>query len=109
MKTTKITGERIKQYLEEGKRFDGRGLEDFRDIIIEKDVSNQAEGSVRVKMGKTEVIVGIKMNVGEPYPDSPNKGNLMVTAELFSNILPVCGLAPLKAITKQKLDWQKEA
>ena len=83
MKNTKITGDRIKQYLEEGKRFDGRKPDEFRDIIIEKDVSNQAEGSVRVKLGKTEVIVGIKMNVGEPYPDSPNKGNLMVTAELL--------------------------
>jgi len=83
MKTTKITGDRIKQYLEEGKRFDGRKLDEFRNIVIEKDVSNQAEGSVRVKLGKTEVIVGIKMNVGEPYADSPNKGNLMVTAELL--------------------------
>ena len=83
MKTTKITGERIKQYLEEGKRFDGRKLDEFRDITIETGVSNQAEGSVRVKLGKTEVIVGIKMNVGTPYPDSPNKGNMMVTTELL--------------------------
>lgn len=83
METTKITGNRIKQYLEEGKRFDGRKLDEFRDIVIEKNISNQAEGSVRVKLGKTEVIVGIKMNVGEPYADSPNKGNLMVTAELL--------------------------
>ena len=81
--TAKITGERIKTYLEEGKRFDKRELDEFRDIVIESDVSNKAQGSARVKIGKTEVIVGIKMDVTTPYPDSPEKGNLMVTAELL--------------------------
>jgi exosome complex component RRP42 len=80
--TPKVTGERIKRYLEEGKRFDGRGPEEFRELIIEKNVSIKAEGSVRVKLGKTEVIVGVKMAPGEPYADSPDKGNLMVSAEM---------------------------
>lgn len=83
METSKVTGERIKEYLKEGKRFDGRKLEEFRDISIETDVSEKAEGSARVKIGKTEVIVGVKMDVAEPYPDSKDKGNLMVTAELL--------------------------
>ena len=81
--TSNLTGKRIKEYLSEGKRFDGRKPEEFRDIIIEKGVSKNAEGSVRVKLGNTEVLVGVKMNVSEPYPDSPDKGNLMVTAELL--------------------------
>jgi len=83
MKTPKITRERIEKYLAEGKRFDGRKLEDFRDIEIETGVSKNAEGSARVKLGKTEVIVGIKMNVSEPYADSPDKGNMMVTSEFL--------------------------
>ncbi len=83
METSDVTGKRIKEYLQHGKRFDGRNLDDFREITIEKNVSKKAEGSVRVKLGKTEVIVGIKMDVGTPYPDSPDKGNLMVTAELL--------------------------
>jgi len=82
-KTLAPTGERIKEYLKEGKRFDGRTPLEFREISIEKDVSSKAEGSVRVRIGKTEVLVGVKMNVSEPYPDSPNKGNLMVTAEML--------------------------
>jgi len=81
--TADITGERIKKYLDEGKRFDGRKLDEFREIVIETKVSKKAEGSARVKIGKTEVIVGVKMAVGEPYPDSPEKGNMMVTAELL--------------------------
>ena len=81
--TQKITGERIKQYLSNGKRFDGRKLDEFREIIIEKEISKNAEGSVRVNIGKTEVLVGVKMDIGAPYPDSPESGNLMVTAELL--------------------------
>jgi len=82
MKTPNVTGDRIKEYLSKGLRFDGRKNNQFRDLIIETGVSKKAEGSARVKLGKTEVIVGIKMSVSEPYPDSPNKGNLMTTAEL---------------------------
>jgi exosome complex component RRP42 len=82
MKTPKVTGERIKEYLAEGKRFDGRKPDEFREIVVEDGVSKKAEGSVRVKIGKTEVIVGVKMDVSEPYPDSQDKGNLMTTAEL---------------------------
>jgi len=83
METSKLTGYRIKEFLKEGKRFDGRKLDEFREISIETGISSKAEGSARVRIGKTEVLVGVKMGVSEPYPDSPDKGNLMVTAELL--------------------------
>src|SRR3989304_9627957 len=83
METARITGERISQYLSQGKRFDGRKPEDFRDIEIETGVSKRAEGSARVRIGKTEVIVGVKMDVMEPYPDSADRGHLMVSTELL--------------------------
>lgn len=81
--TSQITGQRIKKYLQEGKRFDKRNPEEFREILIETGISKNAEGSAKVKLGNTEVFVGIKMDVSEPYPDSPKSGNLMVTAELL--------------------------
>ena len=83
MTTPKSTGERIKEYLLSGKRFDGRGPEEFRELKIERDVSIKAEGSVKVTLGKTQVVAGVKMSVVEPYSDSPTKGNLMVTADLL--------------------------
>ncbi len=83
METSKLTEKRIKEYLEEEKRFDRRKPDEFRDIEIETGISKKAEGSAKVKIGKTEIIVGVKLDVSEPYPDSPNKGNLMVTAELL--------------------------
>ena len=96
METSRLTAERIREYLSQGKRFDGRNPEDFREIFIEGNVSNKAEGSARVRLGKTEVVVGVKMDVAEPYPDSPNKGNLMVTAELLPLSSPRFELGPPK-------------
>lgn len=83
IETSPLTAERIREYFNEGKRFDGRKLDEFREITIETGISKNAEGSARVKIGKTEVLVGVKMDVGAPYPDSQDKGNLMVTAELL--------------------------
>lgn len=94
--TSDVNAQRIRQYLKEGKRFDGRKPEEFRELIIEKNVSKKAEGSVRVKLGKTEVIVGVKLDVGTPYPDSLNKGNLMVTAEILPLSSPRIDLGPPK-------------
>jgi len=62
----------------------------------EKNVSKKAEGSVRVRIGKTEVIVGVKMGVSEPYSDSPTKGNLMVTAEMLPLSSPRFEIGPPK-------------
>ncbi|MDO8467469.1 MAG: exosome complex protein Rrp42 [Nanoarchaeota archaeon] len=95
--TPKINAERIKRYLAEGKRLDGRSAEQFRDIEIEiGNVSKNAEGSARVKIGKTEVIAGIKLVPGEPYPDSLDKGNLMVTLEMLPMSSPRIELGPPK-------------
>jgi exosome complex component RRP42 len=74
--------EKIEEYLASGKRLDGRGPADYRDIEVEMNISKNAESSVRVKFGKTEVIAGVKMAVVAPYPDSPAAGTFMTTVEL---------------------------
>ena len=73
----------ISDCLLKGIRLDGRKKNEFRDIEIQTGVSSTAEGSARVKCGDTEVIAGVKMAVGVPYPDSPDDGVLMVGAELL--------------------------
>src|SRR3989344_7684903 len=83
MEVSNLTKEKLRKMFEEGKRFDSRGLTDFRDLSIEYDISNKAEGSVRVRLGKTDVVVGVKMETGEHSPDSPDKGNLMVSGDLL--------------------------
>ncbi len=69
--------------LNKGIRYDGRKLLDFRPVTVETGVSHSAEGSARVRIGGTEVLVGVKMALEKPYPDTPNKGNLMVNVELL--------------------------
>ncbi|MFA5019613.1 MAG: exosome complex protein Rrp42 [Candidatus Pacearchaeota archaeon] len=80
--TSNNTSKRIAEYLATGKRFDKRKNDEFRDIHIECGISKKAEGSAKVKLGKTEVWVGVKLGIGEPYPDSQEEGNMMVTCEL---------------------------
>lgn len=94
MITSELTAERIREYLSQGKRFDGRKADEFRELIIETGVSKNAEGSARVKLGKTEVLVGIKMDVATPYADSAGEGNLMVTAEFLPLSSPRLDLGP---------------
>ena len=73
---------RIMDYLKEGKRIDGRGLMDWRDIEVKMDISKNAEGSCSVKLGDCEVYCGVKLAVVVPYPDSADSGTMMVSAEL---------------------------
>jgi exosome complex component RRP42 len=73
---------RIIEFINKGKRFDGRGLGDYRDIKVELGISKSAESSVKISFGKTEVLVGVKMAVTVPYPDSQDAGTFMTTAEL---------------------------
>lgn len=77
------TVETMKHYFAAGKRVDGRALTAYRDVTITYDVSKAAEGAARVKIGKTEVIVGVKLTLDKPYPDSPDKGNLLVSGDLL--------------------------
>ena len=72
----------IQEYLDKKLRYDGRGLQDYREVTVETGISKSAEGSARVRIGETHVLAGVKMAVEKPYPDSPDKGNLMVNAEL---------------------------
>jgi exosome complex component RRP42 len=79
-----IVEDHVKKLLMTEKRFSGRKLDEFRKIEVEYGVSaKSAEGSARVKIGDTEVIAGIKMEVGVPYPDQPEKGTLMAGVELL--------------------------
>src|SRR3989344_95794 len=80
--------------IKEGKRIDERKLDEYREVKIEYNVSKNAEGSARCKIGETEVIVGVKMNTGEPYPDSLDQGVIIVTAELIPLASPVFELGP---------------
>ena len=79
-----INKEYLLSILDKKIRIDGRELEDYRDITLEYDVSKHAEGSARVKIGDTEVIVGVKLEVGSPFSDKPDEGTIIVGAEFLT-------------------------
>ena len=79
---TRVKLKQIEQMIAKGKRLDGRGILDYRELKIEQGVIEKAEGSARVLLGKTEVLVGTKVETGTPFPDTPNEGVQTVNAEL---------------------------
>lgn len=68
--------------LRDGERIDGRKFDEVRSVEVKTGVIEKAEGSALVKLGNTQVVVGIKMQPGEPFPDTPDKGIIIVNAEL---------------------------
>jgi exosome complex component RRP42 len=87
----------ISDIIRKGERLDGRGFSEYREIEIEANVvSAKAEGSALVRLGDTSVVAGVKVLVGEPYPDTPDEGVTMVTAEMSPIASPLFELGPPK-------------
>lgn len=89
-----MDNEYIISLVEKGKRLDGRKFDQHREISVETNISKNSEGSARCKIGDTEVLVGVKMDVGTPYPDSPDEGSIIVTTELSPLASPDFELGP---------------
>ena len=78
----RIKQKRIAELISKGMRLDGRDITEYREVKLEMGVVERAEGSAHVRLGKTEVMVGIKIELGEPYADAPKQGVLTVNTEL---------------------------
>jgi exosome complex component RRP42 len=92
-----IDREFISDLLRKGERLDGRAFNEYREVEIEANVvPAKAEGSALVRLGDTSVVAGVKVLVGEPYPDSPDEGVIMVTAEMSPIASPLFELGPPK-------------
>ncbi|MBN2229474.1 MAG: exosome complex protein Rrp42 [Candidatus Thorarchaeota archaeon] len=94
---SRIDREFIADLLNKGNRIDGRAFDEYRPIEIEANVvPAKAEGSALVRLGDTSVVAGVKVLVGEPYPDSPDEGVTMVAAEMSPIASPLFELGPPK-------------
>ncbi|MGA8665069.1 MAG: exosome complex protein Rrp42 [Thermoplasmata archaeon] len=72
-----------------GKRLDGRGPDEYRNVVIEPGFVETADGSALVRIGDTAVVAGVKLELGKPFPDTPNAGVLTTNAELIPLSSPV--------------------
>ena len=73
----------ILELLEQGRRVDGRALDEPREIFVETNTIPKANGSARVRLGDTEVLCGVKIQPDKPFPDMGDKGIFICTAELL--------------------------
>jgi len=73
----------MRESISAGKRLDERSLDEIRPLQIEIDVIKKASGSAWVKLGKTEVIAGVKVETGEPFEGLENSGAMIITAEVL--------------------------
>ncbi|KAI9105460.1 ribosomal protein S5 domain 2-type protein [Phlyctochytrium arcticum] len=63
-------------------RADGRGRGDFRELLLETGMITQASGSCQVKLeGGTDVLVGVKVEVGSIEPDVAVEEDDVLTGE----------------------------
>lgn len=78
----------IEMKLKEGMRENGRKLDEFRKINIQTNYIPRANGSAFVNLGNTKILVGIKVESGEPFPDTPNLGVLTTNVEMLPMAFP---------------------
>lgn len=89
-----LTRSHISKLATAGKRVDGRDLEEVRPLTVERGFAANAEGSARVHLGNTDVLVGVKLELGTPYPDTPDSGVLITNAELVPLASPTFEAGP---------------
>ena len=84
----------IIELLADGKRLDGRSLEQPRELSIDVGVIPKAEGSARARLGDTEVVAGVKVQPERPFPDTGDQGMLICTAEILPIAHPTAETGP---------------
>jgi exosome complex component RRP42 len=85
---------KVLESLKQGKRVSNRAFDQYRDVEVLTNVSENANGSARVRLGKTDVIAGTKFGIQEPFPDTPNEGSISVGAELTPLASPLNEVGP---------------
>ncbi|KAF6099264.1 exosome component 7 [Phyllostomus discolor] len=74
--------------VQEDLRVDGRGCEDYRGVEVETDVVSNTSGSARVRLGHTDILVGVKAEMGTPKLEKPNEGYLEFFVDCSANATP---------------------
>lgn len=82
------------EMLAQAKRLDGRGVDEMRELKIETGLIEKANGSAKVSLGNTQIVAGVKIATGTPFPDTPNKGLLVVNAEVLPLASPYAEAGP---------------
>ena len=69
-------------------RADGRHRDDFRHLELETGVVSNTNGSCRLRLGETDLLIGVKAELGEPHPATPRRGRLEFFVDCSANAAP---------------------
>ncbi|XP_033217248.1 exosome complex exonuclease RRP42 [Belonocnema kinseyi] len=69
-------------------RLDGRSRLEYRMIEIESKLMEQVNGSARVRLGNSDIMAGVKLEIDAPFPDSPFEGKLEFFVDCSANATP---------------------
>ncbi|MEM4367777.1 MAG: exosome complex protein Rrp42 [Candidatus Anstonellales archaeon] len=84
----------VHDLIAKGIRLDNRKLLEYRKIKLQKNVVPNANGSALCKLGKTQVLAGIKFGLGSPYADKPDEGAISFNAEFTGLASPTFEIGP---------------
>lgn len=74
--------------MEQNLRADGRSRVDFRAITLETGLIDQTNGSARLRLANTDVLVGVKVEITTPDPIAPNEGIIKFYVECCPSASP---------------------
>ncbi|XP_070575089.1 exosome complex exonuclease RRP42-like [Ptychodera flava] len=74
--------------IQDGLRTDGRSCEEYRIMELQCDVVSNTSGSARLKLSNTDILVGIKAEMGTPKPERPDEGYLEFFVDCSANAAP---------------------
>lgn len=57
-------------------RYDGRTRSEYRPMELETDIVPHANGSARLRLANTDILVGVKVEIDRPSVEHPDKGKI---------------------------------
>lgn len=90
----KLEQKNVHDLVAKGKRLDDRNPLDFRPMTITMGKVEKANGSAEVYLGKTKILAGVKIETGNPFPDTPEEGILTVNCEFVPLASPTFEAGP---------------
>uniref|UniRef100_A0A023GHR1 Ribosomal RNA-processing protein 42 n=1 Tax=Amblyomma triste TaxID=251400 RepID=A0A023GHR1_AMBTT len=74
--------------IHEDLRCDGRCCLEYRFLELETGIVSNCSGSSHVRLANTDILVGIKAELDEPYPTAPGKGRIEFFVDCTANADP---------------------
>ncbi|XP_022179635.1 exosome complex component RRP42 isoform X2 [Myzus persicae] len=74
--------------VEENFRCDGRSRQDYRPLELEMDIVSNANGSARLRLANSDILVCVKVEIDTPLPEAPKDGKVEYFVDCSANATP---------------------